>query len=183
MVGAEMVAVGILPAGKPGFQPGRIGPWLPFHSALARIERPALGWVWGRGITPDGKRQNHMKLHGRWMAALLGLALAGGMARAEEAKKDAAKPETVTPDPAKTAKMGPKKVLEEFDKNGDGKITGAEAEALRKAFAGARKAQLERYDKDGNGKLDDSEIAAIKSKKATKKAAADAKESPAKTTK
>ena len=105
-----------------------------------------------------------MKLNIGWRAALLGVALVGGTVRAEDAKPEAPKPVE-----AKVEKMGPKKVLEKFDSNGDGKITGAEAEALRKAFAGKWKKQLERYDKDGNGKLDDNEIAAIKPKKVAMK--------------
>jgi hypothetical protein len=82
-------------------------------------------------------------------------------AKAKAKAKDKAKADDAT-----DAKLGPKKVLKEFDANEDGKLTGAEAEALRKAFAGDRRAKLERYDKDGNGKLDAEEIAAIKPKSA-----------------
>src|SRR5205085_2850003 len=54
-------------------------------------------------------------------------------------------------------KMG--KILKTYDTNGDGKIDGAEAEALKKAFASD--ASLKGLDKDKDGKLSDEEIAAI----------------------
>jgi Ca2+-binding EF-hand superfamily protein len=86
----------------------------------------------------------------------LGMALVLGTGvQAKEAEGEDAKP-----------KMGPKKVLTQFDKDKNGKIEGAEAEELRKAFSGDLKSQLAKLDRDGNGKLDDNEIKAIKSKAA-----------------
>ena len=66
-------------------------------------------------------------------------------------------------------------VLKRFDKNGDGKIEGAEAEALRKVFNGKRHDALRAFDKNSDGKLDDAEIAAIKADKPGKKAERPAK--------
>ncbi len=86
----------------------------------------------------------------------LGMALVLGTGvQAKEAEGEDAKP-----------KMGPRKVLTQFDKDKNGKIEGAEAEELRKAFSGDLKSQLAKLDRDGNGKLDDSEIKAIKAKAA-----------------
>lgn len=75
-------------------------------------------------------------------------------------------------------------VLKRFDKNADGKIEGAEAEALRKAFNGQRHDALKAFDKNSDGKLDDSEIAAIKPEKQGKKGDKQGKkaEKPAKKT-
>ena len=52
-------------------------------------------------------------------------------------------------------------VLAKYDTNGDGKISGDEATALRAAFDGADKDKLKRFDTNADGKLDDNEIAAI----------------------
>lgn len=91
-----------------------------------------------------------------WVCGLgTALVLATGV-QAKEAEGDDAKP-----------KMGPRKVLTQFDKDKNGKIEGAEAEELRKAFSGDLKSQLAKLDRDGNGKLDDSEIKAIKAKAAS----------------
>ncbi|MBI4661552.1 MAG: hypothetical protein HY735_22245 [Verrucomicrobia bacterium] len=60
-------------------------------------------------------------------------------------------------------------VLKRFDKDANGKIDGAEADALRKAFDGPKHAALKALDKNGNGKLDDAEIAAIQAAKQGKK--------------
>lgn len=90
------------------------------------------------------------------LACGLGMAMVLGTgAQAKEAEGDEAKP-----------KMGPRKILTQFDKDKNGKIEGAEAEELRKAFSGDLKSQLAKLDRDGNGKLDDSEIKAIKAKAA-----------------
>jgi Ca2+-binding EF-hand superfamily protein len=96
----------------------------------------------------------------RWtMMAMVVLALAGSVQAKDKAD-------------GKKAKMGPRKVLTQFDTNKNGKIDGAEAEKLRQAFAGDLKEQLKRFDLNGDGKLDDAEIAAIKLKKSDKDAAA-----------
>jgi len=94
-----------------------------------------------------------------WMLGMATAAtlVSGASAVAKEADKDK---EDIKP------KMGPRKVLTQFDTNKNGKIDGNEVEELRKAFAGDLKAQLAKLDKDGNGKLDDAEIAAIKPKAA-----------------
>lgn len=49
------------------------------------------------------------------------------------------------------------RMLNRFDRNGDGKIEGQEAERLRAVFAG-----LAALDTDRDGKLSDSEVAAAK---------------------
>lgn len=72
----------------------------------------------------------------------------------------------------KKAKMGPRKVLAQFDTNKNGKIDGGEVEKLRQAFAGDLKEQLKRFDLNGDGKLDDAEVAAIKLKSSAKDGAA-----------
>jgi len=75
---------------------------------------------------------------------------------AKESEKEGIKP-----------RMGPRKVLTQFDTNKNGKIEGTEAAELRKAFEGDLKTQLAKLDRDGNGKLDDAEISAIKVKAAS----------------
>jgi hypothetical protein len=96
-----------------------------------------------------------MKHWKSWTVAGMALAVFSGVAHGKEAEKDAARP-----------RMNVRKVMTQFDKDKNGKIEGAEAEALRKAFEGDLKSQLSKFDRDGNGKLDDAEVAAIKVKAA-----------------
>lgn len=65
------------------------------------------------------------------------------------------------------AKVAPRKVMTQFDKDKNGKIEGAEADALRKAFDGDMKKELAAFDRDGNGKLDDAEIGGIRARAAS----------------
>lgn len=92
------------------------------------------------------------------LAAICGVALAcGPAALAKETAGDQGKP-----------RMAPRKVLTQFDTDKNGKIEGAEAEALRKAYAGDLKKQLAPFDRDSDGRLDDREIAAIRMKASPK---------------
>jgi hypothetical protein len=86
------------------------------------------------------------------LGGMVALALLGGAGvMAKDTEKEKPRP-----------RMGPRKVLTQFDTNKNGKIDGAEAVELRKAFDGDLKSQLASLDRDGNGKLDETEIAAIK---------------------
>ena len=93
---------------------------------------------------------------------MLGLIFPARAFAAQKAKEDDAEKKTKT--------VTAQQVLKRFDKNADGKIEGAEAEALRKAFNGKRREALKAFDKNSDGKLDDAEIAAIKAGKPGKKA-------------
>ena len=56
-----------------------------------------------------------------------------------------------------------KKLLEKFDKDGDGKLSDEEKAAARKAMEASRRAEmLKKFDKDGDGKLSDEEKAAAR---------------------
>ncbi len=67
---------------------------------------------------------------------------------------------------AKGAKAGKGagKALHAYDANGDGKIDGAEIEAVRSAFAADKEGGLKSLDKDADGKLSDEEITSAKMK-------------------
>lgn len=54
-------------------------------------------------------------------------------------------------------------LLKKFDANADGKIDGAELEAVRKDFATTTDLNLKGLDKDADGKLSDTEISALNS--------------------
>ena len=53
-------------------------------------------------------------------------------------------------------------LLKKYDTNANGKIDGAELEAVRKDFAGSPDLNLKALDKDNDGKLSDTEIEALK---------------------
>ena len=53
-------------------------------------------------------------------------------------------------------------LLKKYDTNANGKIDGAELEAVRKDFAGSPDLNLKALDKDTDGKLSDTEIEALK---------------------
>ncbi len=72
--------------------------------------------------------------------------------------------------PDKAERQEKRKLVREFDKNEDGKIDGAEAEALRKAFDANKTGTGKVVDANNDGKLDDSEIGALKGKPAGDKA-------------
>ena len=59
-------------------------------------------------------------------------------------------------------------LLKKYDTNANGKIDGAELEAVRKDFANSPDLNLKALDKDNDGKLSDAEIEAL-SGEATKK--------------
>ena len=96
------------------------------------------------------------------LICLLGLIIPLKAFAAQKAKEDDAE--------KKTKVVTAKQAMKRFDKNADGKIEGAEAEALRKAFNGKRREALKAFDKNNDGKLDDAEITAIKAGKTGKKA-------------
>lgn len=54
-------------------------------------------------------------------------------------------------------------LLKKYDANANGKIDGAELEAVRKDSAGSPDLNLKALDKDNDGKLSDSEIEALNS--------------------
>ncbi len=68
--------------------------------------------------------------------------------------------------PTKAERQEKRKLIREYDKNEDGKIEGAEAETLRKAFDADKTGPVKSLDKNSDGKLDDTEIAALKSRPA-----------------
>ena len=85
-------------------------------------------------------------------AAIVGLASASANPEKEEGRKHRGKPF------AADRSLHMKKILEEFDKDGDGRISLEE----RKAIAADRKAKfLEKFDKDGDGKISTEEKKAI----------------------
>jgi Ca2+-binding EF-hand superfamily protein len=59
-----------------------------------------------------------------------------------------------------------KKVLEKFDRNGDGKLDenerAAAKEAFKERFGEMRKKTLEKFDRNGDGKLDENKKEAAK---------------------
>ena len=71
--------------------------------------------------------------------------------------------------PASYAAKGDKKkgntanaeLLKKYDTNANGKIDGAELEAVRKDFAGSPDLNLKALDKDSDSKLSDTEIEAL----------------------
>jgi Ca2+-binding EF-hand superfamily protein len=93
---------------------------------------------------------------------LLGLALPA-TATAADAKPDKIKAK------GQDRPVASQQVLKRFDANGDGKIAGGEADALRQAFTGARQGAMKAFDTNNNGKLDDTEIAAIHGDQTAKK--------------
>lgn len=82
------------------------------------------------------------------------LMLVGGMALSANAGDKARNPEMR------------KKLLEKFDKDGDGKLSESERAAAKAAFQEkhpeAREKLIARFDKDGDGKLNEEERAAAK---------------------
>jgi Ca2+-binding EF-hand superfamily protein len=63
-------------------------------------------------------------------------------------------------------------LLQQYDKNHDGKLDESEKEAMRKDQETKRKEFIAKYDKNGDGKLDESEMAAAR---ADRRKAAEAK--------
>ena len=74
------------------------------------------------------------------------------------------------------------KLLEQYDKNGDGKLDETEREAMRKDREGKRKEReadlIKKYDKNGDGKLDDAEREAMRAEYRKKRDAAVEKQAP-----
>ena len=67
----------------------------------------------------------------------------------------------------KKGKKGGADLLAAYDKDGNGKIDGAEVDALRKDFT-AGKPEVKALDTNGDGTLSDEEIAAVGAKKKKK---------------
>jgi hypothetical protein len=65
----------------------------------------------------------------------------------------------------------PKRILRQYDTNGNGSIDGTEKDALKKAFDADKTGPLKQFDLNADGKLDDSEIATIGAGKKGNKAA------------
>ncbi len=88
---------------------------------------------------------------------LITLALAGTLAAQAQ---DAPRRENRGP------RQVPPAVLEEFDKDGDGKLNDEESKAAREAMQAkreeARKKMIAEFDKDGDGKLNDEESKAAR---------------------
>ena len=105
------------------------------------------------------------------MLGMLVVALSGWtIAQAEEGKPGAGKP---GPGKERGAEFR-QKMLEKFDKNGDGKLDEDEKKAAREAFQKRKEGQngprgeefkkkmLEKFDKNGDGKLDPEEMKAAR---------------------
>lgn len=54
------------------------------------------------------------------------------------------------------------KMLEKFDKDGDGKLSDSERETMREAMKAKREELLKKYDANSNGRLDPEEIKAAR---------------------
>lgn len=52
-------------------------------------------------------------------------------------------------------------MIKKYDKDGDGKLSDEEREAMKKDHAGRRAEMVKKYDKDGDGKLSDEERKAM----------------------
>src|SRR5215470_9925335 len=85
------------------------------------------------------------------LAMVLGLSLTGLVALAADDEKK--------PDGTKRPErpVNPR-ILQEYDKNHDGKLDDSEKEAMRKDQEAKRKEFIAKYDKNGDGKLDESEM-------------------------
>ncbi|MEP6956449.1 MAG: hypothetical protein ABI883_06455 [Chthoniobacterales bacterium] len=86
---------------------------------------------------------------------VLGLAIPAPAFAGNKGAKRGAKPD-------KSERQEKRKLVHEYDKNEDGKIDGAEADALKKAFDANKTGPTKMVDANNDGKLEDSEIAALK---------------------
>lgn len=114
----------------------------------------------------------------------LGLCLTGLLVHAAD---PAPAPAPVAPapgQPASPASPAPRKskLLEQYDKNGDGKLDETEREAMRKDREAKRKEReaelIKKYDKNGDGKLDEAERQAMRDEYRKKRDAAIEKQAP-----
>src|SRR5215470_18268809 len=87
------------------------------------------------------------------LVTVLGLSLLGFVAMAADDDKK--------PAPAPERPVAPR-LLQQYDKNHDGKLDDSEKEAMKKDQEAKRKEFIAKYDKNGDGKLDESEMAAAR---------------------
>jgi hypothetical protein len=89
------------------------------------------------------------------LVMVLGLSLTALVALAADDEK---KPDGTKPPERPVAP----RLLQQYDKNHDGKLDDSEKEAMRKDQEAKRKEFIAKYDKNGDGKLDESELAAAR---------------------
>jgi hypothetical protein len=104
---------------------------------------------------PADKRTKEKVCMKKVLVMLLGLSLTGLVALAADDEK---KPDGTKPPERPVAP----RLLQQYDKNHDGKLDESEKEAMRKDQEAKRKELIAKYDKNGDGKLDESEMAAAR---------------------